>query len=487
MVFHPGDPWPDTTFPGGAVSPSWSGYLRLIVRAAIAPGTAFKLGQSASDRLNDGNVMSQPGGLPLAATELEGEAVPLSARSGLWVDLTCDLVDLETSIGAASSSGVLSKAEAGTLTATLYDPTGKYDPLNPSGPYSLAGITRLLPGIPVEAFAELVTTPGAASPGLQRWPLFTGTVDRWEADWPVDPGDRRVKMVATDTTKQFVKFNAPEQPPTGDGDGIATRLNRIVNLFGWTGGIASWGTSTRTLQATTLAQSAWEMVNRVLDDEIGFVYFPPASPTSTVAQSPLTWFPREQWSDNTRTPQITLGCGGGVQEYDIATSVAPAALDDLLHNQVNASRSGGTMQTAQNPSSVARYGPQTLQRSDLGLRDDTQVAAWAQAIVNLQSFPTTALDHVTMEPAIWQPDPWSAWVHVFQTTLFRDVARILYDELGYSVDFTFRVVGVQHHVTRSNWEVTWQTVRTTALPVAVVFTLGPDARDRLNAGFLLGG
>src|SRR5262245_4434379 len=174
MPFTPGDPWPDTTFPGGVAHEAWSGYIRLIVRARIDAGTAFTLGPHPQDRLNSGNVLSQAGGLPAA---LEG-GEPRAAASGLWVDLTCDLIDLEITLGATSSDGVLSKAEAGTLTATLWDPDGKYDPANPTGRYSIAGHTRLLPGVPVEAFCETIANPQAASPAVNRWPLFTGTADQ---------------------------------------------------------------------------------------------------------------------------------------------------------------------------------------------------------------------------------------------------------------------------------------------------------------------
>src|SRR5262245_42639169 len=109
MVWSPGDPWPGSA--GGVARDEWSGYIRVFLWAQIAAGNAFHLGDHPSDRLNSGNVLSQPGGLGGG-----------SGGTSLWVDLTCDLIDLDMTLGTASGAGILSQSEAGTLTATLYDP-----------------------------------------------------------------------------------------------------------------------------------------------------------------------------------------------------------------------------------------------------------------------------------------------------------------------------------------------------------------------------
>lgn len=489
MPFAPGDPWPDTTYPGGAVHEAWSGYVRLVVQAQIAAGSAFKLGQSGTDRLNSGNVLSQAGGLPLG--DVEAQAQP----SGLWVDLTCDLTDLEITLGASSSSaGMLTKAEAGTFTGTLYDPTGKYDPLNPSGPYALSGATRLVPGVPVQAFAEVIRDPRAATVQVTRIPLFTGTADRWEESWVQWEGERFAKLVATDETKRWVKYDKPEQPAQGAGDSTLTRLNRIKNLFSWPGSISQWGLSSVTLQSTTLAQSAWEMANRTADDELGYVFFIPSPPSATWTPS-MILVSRETW--NLRSPpSMHIGCapeGTTDTYYDIAVDAQPAAFDALLHNTVNASRTGGALQSVSNAASVKRYGEQTMQRTDLGLADDAQVATWAQALVNAGSFPQTVLDHITLQPAVATPDaartvgPWTAFVSVLQKAPVQSVVHVLWAGAGYDADLECRIVGMQNKITAEAWEVTWQTLPATVIPTTLSFHVGPHEQDRLDAGFLLAG
>ena len=165
--WQPGMPWPSGT-PGGAAAPAWGGYVRFWVRAAIAPGRSFHMGSHPDDRLDAGNVMG--GGSINTAIGRAG------VGEHLWIDLTCDTIDAEIQGGASGSAGIFTKADAATITVTLADPTGKYDPLNGHSPYAYGGHSRLVPGTPVEAFAEVVNGDDGS---WQRFYLFVGTADSW--------------------------------------------------------------------------------------------------------------------------------------------------------------------------------------------------------------------------------------------------------------------------------------------------------------------
>jgi hypothetical protein len=284
-VWQPTDPWPSGTT-GGASSPKWGDYIRLWIRAGIAAGNPFHVGQHANDRLDSGYVlMGAESALPRATDP---------AR--LWIDLTCDTLDCEIAGGASSGQGIFSKADAATLVVTLHDPEGKYDPLNGASPYAYAGRSRLVPGTPIEAFAEVVDP--STSIATRHW-LFTGTADSWAEEWTPRPTNRQAKLVATDVTKQWVRYDQPEQPPTGTGDTTGQRVQRLVDYYQWPGIVEHAPSSTVTLQATTLAQSAWELLNRTLDDELGYVYFTP--------EGALRWLNRQTWMI-VGAPVLALGC-----------------------------------------------------------------------------------------------------------------------------------------------------------------------------------
>jgi hypothetical protein len=474
MPFVPGDPWPGTA--GGAARDEWSGYVRIYLQAQVAAGTPFVMGPDAADRLNAGNVMWQ-----VDTLELEGAPRAGAPASGLWVDLSCDLIDMEISLGSSAGAGILSKSEAAVLSASLYDPDGRYDPLNPETPFALAGRTRLTPGVPVCCWAEVINNPNLATPGVLRYPLFTGTADRWMQAWTNEPSDRVAQLLASDSTKIFTRFDLPALPaPVGQGDTVLTRLGRITANYGWTGTVQSFGNCVATLQSTTLAQSAWELVNRVADDELGFLYFLPALTTASGPQV-LAIVAREVWNQRP-APSITIGCGAGM--YDIATDVQPASFDEQLRNAVYAARTGGTQQVVLSSASIARYWQQSLDRSDLGLADDAQVGAWANALVQLGAYPQTGIDQLTLRPDV-AAKPWDAWELVLGKALITGLIRVLWNRAGYTVDTQARLVGWTHRISADEWSVEWRTVNASVSSSAGTLHMGPHAQDQLDAGLVM--
>jgi hypothetical protein len=455
-TWAPGQPWPGT--PGGATSPNWSEYVRLFVQAAIGSGSGFRMGANPADRLDAGNVLGH---------------VPTSGP--LWVDITCDVLDVHVSGGVATSEGIFSKPDAATVQVTIADPDHIYDPLTPAGPFTVGGRSRLTPGVPVRVFAEVVQ-PSDAS--VTQHDLFTGTADSWQQDWTPNPAERQTTLIATDVTKQFARWDRPEQPAAGAGDTVQQRVQRIVDFFGWTGTVIHpSGGGTRTLLATTLAQSAWELLQRTLDDELGFIYF--------TAKGELRWLKRDAWSV-IGAPYITLGCDVG---FDVLVDTTPTALDTQMRNAVYATRVGGTSQQAISQASIDKYGKYDYNRTDLGLQDDTQAGQWATAVVQLYAFPQVSLANVIMHPRL-DPAPWACWRDVLAAKMITDIARVVWfppDHPTHIVDTTNRIVGFTHEITRASWEVTWQLVAAdTAGTAGTEFHMGPHAQDRLDSNFVLG-
>jgi hypothetical protein len=472
MPWAPGDPWPSTT-PGGARRDAWGGYLKLWVLAEIAPGRVWKLGPDPNDRLDAGNVLGDVG------TLAGGGGTPadtLPVTTGLWVDLTCDLVELELTGGAPTATGVLSRTDAGTLTARLWDPTGKYDPLNPDTPFSLGGRSRLVAGARVICFAEVINDPTAVTPAAFTYYLFTGTVDSWVEDWTKEPGERFATLTATDLVKRLNKMDRGEQPPTGDGDTVFTRLGRIATYYGFNPPSGLGTLTTRTLTATTFAQSAWELIQRAVDDDLGFLYVTGSG--ILVYQSSLMW-------QTHNAPSVKIGCDDP-GAFDIVTDARPGVWDAGLYNYVTASNSGGTAQTASNTASITTKGQYEYKRTDLGLADDTQAAGWAVNLVSLAAFPRHAVDRILLAPRV-APDSWRAFARVFGLTPVSSIVELKFrtDRFDYEIDETVRLVGWTHTVTAYDWQTEWRTVAASAAAGANPWTLGPAAFDRLDAGNVL--
>lgn len=467
-------PWPSSTA-GGAWSPYWGGYVKLWARAAIAAGQTFHIGAHSNDRLSSGNVL---GGAP-AAPDLFAPSALATPVSRLWIDLSCDVRTLSISGGASSSQGVFSKPDAAVCELELADPEGIYDPLSSSSPYTYSGRSRLQPGVPLEVFAEVVN---ATTGAVTTHRLFKGRVESWGEDWTPRSSSRSARVIAADETHTWVRFDQPEQPPAGGGDTTAQRVQRLATFYGWTGTIEPAASSTVTLAPTTFAQSGWELLQRTLDDELGYVYFTPAGR--------LRWLNRAAWSTPS-APVVVLGCDAleeaGDDFRDVLVDVSPTSINYEIRNNIYAARTGGSQVNVRSSSSISRFGRYDYQRTDLGLDTDPQVGAWAAAVLNQFAFPQIALDDVTLRPAV-DPSSWTLYRTLLDLRYVEDLVRIVWappDIPENVIDGLVHVVGHTHSISRHVWETKYVTASAGALGASSIFTMGADAQDRLDAGYVL--
>lgn len=437
--------WPGT--PGGASSPAWGGDIRLYVWLAISSGSTFKWGQSATDNLDAGNVW---GG---------GSVGPAPPAGRLWVDVSCDVRRLETHLGGSRSDGALTRAEASTCTLTLADPNRVYDPLNPDSPWQYAGRSRLAPGTPVWVWAELLDTPTTVT----TWRIFTGSVDTWQEDWELHKTEREAKVVASDAVKTLVNLDWGEQPAVGAGETVTQRINRILTHYGYTGS-KNLDTSAITLQATTLAVSAWELLGRATDDELGSIWID--------RLGVLQFRNRDTWKSLT-APVLTVGCPDG---YDSVVDAQVKASGEM-RNAIYASNTGGTTQVARSEPSIATYGIHGYKRTDLGMQNDGQAGAWATFLLQVSGYPRPHLETVTIRPA-FTPEMWPALLGL---RLIQDRLRVQWQPPGEPlIDAVGRVLGIDHTISWQAWET--DVNLTMADLFARVFHWGTHPNDRLTQG-----
>jgi len=438
------------------MSPWWGQRVRLFAMASIATGSAFKLGPGPTARLDAGNVLGPITNPP---------ALPPSA--GLWVDLTCDVLSIDISAQASHTDAAVARMEASTATLVMRDPQRTYDPLNPSSSWTLNGSSRLTPGVPVKVWAEVVDT--ATTPNVTTYNLFTGTADSWSEPWTPHPSERRATLVASDATKDLANRDWGEQPSVGAGDTVAQRITRILSYYNFTGP-TSLDTSAVTLQATTMAQSAWELLLRAADDEIGLVFF--------LSDGRFRFINRDGWSANT-APVISVGCPGA--QYDIVTDADVGNNAINVRNSISAARTGGVAQRATSDSSVLKYGMFGYGRTDLGVQTDAIAATWATFTLSFKAFPRPNLSSVTLRPALNE----TSWPAVLGVRRVSDVFQLKWTPPGTTdtYDVKGRAMGISHTIDRQTWEVTWD-VGFPALS-RKTFHIGTHAFDRLTDGNVL--
>jgi hypothetical protein len=446
--------WPGTA--GGAYSPHWGENVRLYIWAAIQAGTVMHWGPHATAVLNAGNVWSSGGPQP----------TPSPPAGTMWVDLSCDVLDLEVHLGADQVSPPTNVADAGTCAITLVDPDRRYDPLNPDGPYQYGGSSRLGSGTAIRVFAETLTTPTTVT----QHPLFLGTVDTWREDWTPHPTKRRANVVASDAVKTLTGLDWGEQPAVGNGDYMGARLARILDFYGWTGG-RGLDFSYMRYGPTTFDGSAWDLLARTVTDDNGYLFIDGNGAVTTAGEN--------RWAVRNPTMILQVGCGADVTGvYDIAVDVEVDT--SVITNSVTAGRTDATPIRYTNATSITQYGEQGIKTTDLGLYDDTEVTRYANSILGLRAFPRGQLTSVTVRP---QLDP-TCWAMVFrnQVYLSKEHMRVVWQppDSSTAYDVKGRPFGVTHAVTHAAWDVTYP------LAYADVYTRimhwGPHAYDKLNAG-----
>jgi hypothetical protein len=452
MPWDPGETWPGT--PGGASSPSWSEYLRLYVYAAIQSGTTFQWGPAPACLLDAGNVYGPGTGAP----------GPVAPTGRLWVDLSCDVLDIDTHLGGTRPDGAIATSEAGTARVLLMDPDRIYDPLNPESPFQYGGKSRLMPGTPILIWAEHVVNVGGSllaesadvltteagdqlitedsAVTLSTYRLHNGTVDTWSSPWKAHADERRSTIVSSDAVKELVALDFGEQAPVGVGDTVDTRISRVLTHYAWEG-LTRLDPSGITLQETTLAQSAWELIGRAAEDEIGFVYID--------AWGVLQFHNRDTWSTGSAEPAVIFGCGPDEPEACDALIEAEVRAANLeIRNAVYATREGGVQQTSRSAESISLYGTHSYKRTDLGLQTDPQVAEWATYLVSLGAFPRATLEQVTIYPAFDE----ECWPPLLGLVLVDDRIRVLWSPPDDTppVDTSGRAIGMDHRISRTSWE-----------------------------------
>jgi hypothetical protein len=442
--------------PGGAMSPMW-GDIRLHVWAALGHGRPLRWGVDPDDRLTAGHVWggTMPG--------------PVTGDS-LWIDLSCDVLDLTITSGATRADGVVATAEAGTVELTVADPAQRLDPLNPDSPWR----ARLQPGVPVLIFTESLQDAGVGS-FILRHTLFVGTVESIREPWTPHPSARRARITAVDATAALVALERPELPAAiGAGDSVDARLARILDYHSAPMFLVA-GDSDVTLAGTTLDGTAWAQIGDAVDAEVGYVHVTPAvrNPLDALYFNDLValrFVPRSAWTDRT-DPTVTVGS-------DEVVAATVSAVDQNIRNVVNAKRDGGADVTVRSQSSVDRFGQHSYSATDLQVGDDSQVAQWAEFVLAAFAYPSATLDDVTILPAV-TPD---LWRKVLGVDLVTEPVEVIWHPPGSATTFDVvaRVVGVTHAISHARWSVTW-TLAASA-PLGIPLRWGVDPDDRLSAG-----
>jgi hypothetical protein len=317
-----------------------------------------------------------------------------------WSDLSAWVRSGSVTRPASRQQGPLWSYPAGTAAVTLKNGDGRFDPDNLAGPYVAAGVTQLAAMVPVRVRA---TWAGAV------YPLFSGFADSWI------PEDGRnyaghyaeATVTATDGQKVLAGITLPATAAAGAGEDTGARVTRILGLAGWyTGsGYRQVAAGNSTVQAYAGGDTAWNLMQAAADAEIGDLYLNGAG--QLVFRNRLAILA----SARSATVQAVFGDSIGTAETAGTerpyTSVTRARDDTTLANDVQATRTGGTLQHVRDTASIQKYlFPRSYARADLILQDDPAALNWAQWVLYVAATDEDRFDQIILFPL---RDPVNLW------------------------------------------------------------------------------
>lgn len=325
----------------------------------------------------------------------------LGAGVASWADISQFVLNFTVTRASTRQQGPLLTVQAGTVSCTLDNSDGRFDPDNLAGPYVAFGVTQIRPMIPVRL---RVTWAGV------EYPLFSGFADSWQ-DMLVDysQGYDEVTLSATDGFKALAGITLAPVAPAGAGEDAGARVTRILNSAGWYADHRNITAGDTTLQATAYGDTALNLLQLAADSEIGELYVDGAGR--------LVFRHRRAVLGETRSqvPQAVFGdLPGTVQPAgtELAfASVGRADDDTTLANDVQATNvNGGTLQEVQDTSSIATFlFPRTYARADLILQTDPDARYWAQGILQVSKGGEDRFELLNVDP---QADTANLWPQV---------------------------------------------------------------------------
>ena len=269
------------------------------------------------------------------------------------------------------------------------------------------------------------------------WPIFYGRVDS-----SIDKmfrGQDSTVLQLVDQFADFAVFDRDAVAAEGAGDTTRERMERIFLIAGFDfNDVEEFGSEQFTMQATTLAQPALNLLQITMDSAGGDFWAMPGRGFGIGFTDWLTAAPRSvniQWS-----------LGGGLIGIEDAN---PSRQLQLIVNDATFSNAGGVSQNTTDSTSIARYGHRTTRRLDLVGDNDAQAQQLAARVVNNLSVARPRVREVQVRIVDSRSAEFASQALVGDLVL-TDVSSFR----GWGTTFLGHIVGLSSSVVGDQWTVT---------------------------------
>ena len=358
-------------------------------------------------------------------------------------DAASDVVNISNQVGRISIRRgynlLQDQFQAGTATVRVYDPTGAWNPQNPASPY----YGKLIPLRKMR-----ITGDGVY--------LFSGYTTGYNYTYPKDQDIGFVDIECSDAFRLFNMANVTSVTGSSAGQTTGQRIDDILDTVSWPVSMRSIETGQSTVQADPgSARTSLNAIKNVEFSEQGAFYISPGGNAVFNQRSYII-----SKSGQNATSFANDGTGIGYKNIVFAFD------DKLIINQASITRTGGTVQTASNADSIAKYFPHSVNYSDLVVQTDAEALNIARTYVATRAETTIRIDALTLD---LNTSSYTAGISAalnldfFDTMAIKNVAQD-----GTIIQKTLQCMGIQHDITPNSWNTTF----VTSEPIVDGFIIG---------------
>ena len=361
----------------------------------------------------------------IGTSELGGGDVLSDSASSLVVDVSNLLDSVNTNRGRNISS---EQFQTGTASIRLLDQNGDFNPQNPASPY----YTYLNP---MRKMTITATYLGVT------YPIFAGYITGYNTSTPKFNGDIvYTTITAVDGFRLFQ--NAQFFGVTGAvaGETTGTRIGKILDTIGWPVALRDIDTGLTTVQADPATQrTALQALQTVATTEYGAIYMDHTG-RLTFQDRNLTV------ASVAGTPVVFKDDGTAIGYFDVKW-----VFDDTqVYNLATVTRTGGSVQTASDAASIAKFFTHSYNQSGLLMQTDAVALDYALAFVASRKDTTTRVDELTLD--LQQNNYTAGTIAGLDLDFFDSISVTTTQPNNTTLSKTVQVFNVSHSITPNSWK-----------------------------------
>ncbi len=347
----------------------------------------------------------------------------------------------------------LSEIGTGFATVVFDNQDRRFDPTNTSSPYS----PNVVPNKPIRISAVYDST---------TYRLFEGFIEQFPQQFVASGNQSITTVTALDA---FALFKLARHTDNESQELSSVRVTNILDEIGWSSSKRDIATGVLNVQAITDDNDALTALRLTANSEGGEIF---------MAKDGDVKFNNRRTQLTTQTVKGTFGLGGGEIPYN---DVALNFDNILLRNDWRITRVSGSEQTAQNSTSITKYGSRVVKRTGQLQTSDSDALSVANQLLAKFGDVGERVDSMVFSPKANT----AIWTHALGAELFeRYLAKIPLPN-GDTLTTTVNIQRIAHKIDAKNKTWTW-TINTSPATELGFWLLGLSGNSELQETTKLG-